>query len=353
MTAGGTTTSYTLSVNDRRQTATTGPTGGPATSTSIRHYADSSDNPAWIETTTTGLGGATSTARYAGSLGGDLGATIAGDGTATLPLANLHGDILTNITIPPTQAGSTPAAGIDGWSDYTEYGSPRDTAATTTVAGAAGYGWLGAKERSTTAQSAGLTLMGDRLYNAVTGRFTSLDPEPGGNPTAYTYPLDPINMFDLDGHWGGWGKFWRGAAKWTGVVAAGACIVVTAGACGIAVGAALVASAGWNAYQWKYGNEQGHRISAGVALRNFGVDAVLSTARPFRALRPARHAGTTVRVFGRTLYQGTHRLRGAARMNIFRGSWRSTARGVRSHPWQAARTLSQNGYAGYRAWTGG
>jgi large repetitive protein len=44
--------------------------------------------------------------------------------------------------------------------------------------------------------------MGDRNYNPATGRFTSLDPEPGGDPNAYTYPLDPINMFDLDGHWG-------------------------------------------------------------------------------------------------------------------------------------------------------
>ncbi|NMM22186.1 MAG: DNRLRE domain-containing protein, partial [Phycicoccus sp.] len=268
ITAGGTTTSYTLSVNDRRQTATTGPTGGPATSTSIRHYADSSDNPAWIETTTTGLGGATSTARYAGSLGGDLGATIAGDGTATLPLANLHGDILTNITIPPTQAGSTPAAGIDGWSDYTEYGSPRDTAATTTVAGAAGYGWLGAKERSTTAQSAGLTLMGDRLYNAVTGRFTSLDPEPGGNPTAYTYPLDPINMFDLDGHWPGWAKKawgWAGQHKVD--------IALTALSFVPGLGAAAWAVRGYRAYRAYRGYQAVQKVRkaasvAGEFIRN-------------------------------------------------------------------------------------
>ncbi len=58
--------------------------------------------------------------------------------------------------------------------------------------------------------------MGDRLYNALTGRFTSLDPEPGGNDTAYTYPNDPINMYDLDGHWGGWRKIgrWGKKHKW-------------------------------------------------------------------------------------------------------------------------------------------
>lgn len=50
--------------------------------------------------------------------------------------------------------------------------------------------------------------MGDRLYNAATGRFTSSDPEPGGSDTAYGYPTDPINMFDLNGHW--WGqKAWN------------------------------------------------------------------------------------------------------------------------------------------------
>lgn len=61
----------------------------------------------------------------------------------------------------PSTAGTTAAARIEGWSDYTEYGTPRDPAATTAVAGAGGYGWLGAKQRSTTTQTAGLTLMGD------------------------------------------------------------------------------------------------------------------------------------------------------------------------------------------------
>jgi RHS repeat-associated protein len=197
ITQDGTTTSYTLNVDGRRQTSTTGPTGGAATSTTTRHYTDTSDNPAWIDKDGT-------VTRSTQSLAGDLGATITNDGTATLPLNTLHGDTVTTITIPAAQTETTPCTTIGPWSDYTEYGTPRDPTATTTIAGTAGYGWLGAKERSTTTESAGLTLMGDRLYNPTTGRFTSMDPEPGGGATAFAYPTDPINMFDLDGHW--WGQ---------------------------------------------------------------------------------------------------------------------------------------------------
>mgnify|MGYP001940238033 CR=1 FL=1 len=41
--------------------------------------------------------------------------------------------------------------------------------------------------------------MGARLYNPVTGRFTSTDPVYGGNANTYTYPVDPVNMTDLNG----------------------------------------------------------------------------------------------------------------------------------------------------------
>jgi RHS repeat-associated protein len=112
--------------------------------------------------------------------------------------------VVTTVAIPAAQASSTACTTITGWSDYTEYGTPRDGEGTAAVAGSIGYGWLGAKQRSTTPETAGLTLMGDRLYNSATGRFTSLDPEPGGSANPYAYPTDPINQYDLNGHWWGW-----------------------------------------------------------------------------------------------------------------------------------------------------
>jgi large repetitive protein len=63
--------------------------------------------------------------------------------------------------------------------------------------GAVTYGWLGAKERAL--DSTGLTLMGARLYNPVSGLFTSVDPIEGGNTTAYAYPQDPISKNDVTG----------------------------------------------------------------------------------------------------------------------------------------------------------
>ena len=206
-----TSTVFTLDSTGRRSTATTTTTTGSNTTTSslVRHYSDGSDNPAWTVATDT-LGQATTT-RYAESIGGDLGASIGDDGAASLTVANLHGDVVTTIPITATAASGDAAAGISGWSDYTEYGAARAGSSTAATGGAVGYGWLGAKQRSTTAETAGLTLMGDRLYNAITGRFTALDPEPGGSAWAYGYPTDPINQFDLDGHW--WSR-----KKWKSVL---------------------------------------------------------------------------------------------------------------------------------------
>jgi RHS repeat-associated protein len=106
-------------------------------------------------------------------------------------LTNLHGDTVTTVTLP----SSGNATGIDTWSNSDEYGNAQTGARTVTTG--ARYGWLGAKERAN--DIAGLLLMGARLYNPMTGQFTSTDPIYGGNTSAFAYPQDPINRFDLDG----------------------------------------------------------------------------------------------------------------------------------------------------------
>lgn len=61
-------------------------TTGSETSTPVRHYASADENPACpVATVPTGNGVIT---RYAESSGGDLGLTLAADGSAALTLAN-------------------------------------------------------------------------------------------------------------------------------------------------------------------------------------------------------------------------------------------------------------------------
>jgi large repetitive protein len=134
---------------------------------------------------------------------------------------------------------------------------PGTSSSSSSDCGTLGYGWLGTKQRSTTTDTAGLTLMGDRLYNPVTGTFTSTDPEPGGNTTTYTYPQDPINGFDLQGHsWlsrvgGHFKRHWK-------TYAVAALTVASFAACGICtgIGYAMMAysagSAGYHAYKRNY-----------------------------------------------------------------------------------------------------
>lgn len=199
ITQSGTATAFTLDVAKRRlvQTSTT----DAKTTTTTRHYTDSSDNPSWIDVKTPD--GTTTTTRYASSVSGDLGASIdAATGAVSMMLPNIHGDTVTTIPIAAGASTGTAATTITGWAQYTEYGTPIDPTQAKAVGTAAGYGWLGAKERSTTEATAGLTLMGDRYYNRITGAFTSTDPQPGGNLTAYSYPVDPINMYDVDGREG-------------------------------------------------------------------------------------------------------------------------------------------------------
>jgi RHS repeat-associated protein len=118
------------------------------------------------------------------------------DGSASLLLTDPHDDVVTTVTLPADQAVA--ATGISGWSSYDEYGN----AATGSAAAPLGYGWLGGKQRSADAGSSELVLMGARVYNTRTGRFTSSDPVAGGNENSFNYPDDPVNKTDIDGLFG-------------------------------------------------------------------------------------------------------------------------------------------------------
>jgi hypothetical protein len=65
--------------------------------------------------------------------------------------------------------------------------------------------------------------MGVRLYDPIIGRFLSTDPVYGGNETAYSYPSDPVDSYDLDGRRCGYSGGYRmrngiygqgGGAEW-------------------------------------------------------------------------------------------------------------------------------------------
>lgn len=327
---GDVSTTFTLDANGRRSVQTT--TDPAGTTTTTRRYTDDGDNPAWIDTT--GPAGS-STTRFTESLGGDLSATIATDGGLSLSLANPHGDIVTGVDIPAAQTAATPATSIAGWATYDEYGNhPGDASAVDQVDGPLGYGWLGAKQRSTSSATAGLTLMGVRFYNAARGLFTSLDPVPGGNATAYAYPNDPVNMFDLDGRRWGWLKK---AAKWSGVAAMGICIIASAGACALA-GAVAAGFSIANNYRRK---RTDRRYGWGSFARDSAIDVL---GARFNAVR------------GWGKYLGKHRgsMRRISKFLPKRSysSFRSVRAAFRAHPVRSARRVATQAYYGVRSYTG-
>jgi RHS repeat-associated protein len=195
---GGSQTTYTLDGANRRLNQTTQTDTG--TSTLLRHYADSSDTPTWSVHTTAGI---TTTTRYNELINGHLGLTLtttAGTTKARLDVVTPRGDTATSITLSNSMTGpeQTAATSIDNWTSYNEHGQPNQTP-NTTPGGTTGigYGWLGAKQRTTL--DTGLVLMGARLYNSASGLFTSSDPIYGGNSTEYGYPNDPVNNSDVTG----------------------------------------------------------------------------------------------------------------------------------------------------------
>ncbi|WP_327357907.1 DNRLRE domain-containing protein [Streptomyces sp. NBC_01304] len=143
----------------------------------LDHFDNNGDSPAWTVNQTSG--GIT---RYVEDLSGELIGTV--DGTQIqLNLPDLHGD--TTLTVSDGSHVEVRA--------FDEYGIPAEGQSP------AGYGWLGAHQRSAQTPT-GDILMGARLYNPALGRFLQVDPVAGGSANAYDYSnQDPVDEFDLNG----------------------------------------------------------------------------------------------------------------------------------------------------------
>jgi large repetitive protein len=185
-------TSYTLDTDGRRSTQTV--TSGSVTSKVTMHYSDDSDNPSWTQLVN---GSTSSITRYEASLSGKLGVSIS-QTKSLVSLLNLHGDVAAIVPVGNNQASSSASTSLEDWSTYDEYGE-RIASSVPSNAQTRGYGWLGSKQRFTSDETMGLTLMGARLYNPSRGLFTSVDPLPGGTESAYAYPADPVNETDISG----------------------------------------------------------------------------------------------------------------------------------------------------------
>ena len=200
MTQGSDGKTFTLDPQGRyRQVTDT--TSGTETGRIINHYANTTDSPSWIASSTDD-GSSYTWQRNVLGIGGGLAAVQSSDGSSVLQVVNLHGDVVATVPNHVPTASDTTGASTSAYFESTEYGISRDASLTPR------YGWLGAAQRSSDALGA-LTLMGVRLYNASNGRFLSTDPVYGGNDNSYNYPTDPIGQSDLSGRfkrvWHWWG----------------------------------------------------------------------------------------------------------------------------------------------------
>ena len=188
LTQGATAKAFTLDPAGRYRTATDTTNGSEARRIS-NHYASSAgDSPSWIDTSTD-AGVTWSWQRYVQGIEG-YEALQESNGTTTLGVTNLHGDIVASVPNLTAGAGTS----ISAYGESTEYGALR--AGSSSVD--ARFGWLGSEQRSSDTPAM-LVLMGVRLYNPMTGQFLSRDSIANGNENAYAYPNDPVGESDLSG----------------------------------------------------------------------------------------------------------------------------------------------------------
>jgi len=174
---GGVTNTFDLDSSLRQRTRLQG--GAGLEGTEIFHYDNPGDSPAWTER------GSVWTRNIVG-IGGELAALQESGKEITLPLTNLHGDVVATAAINPA------VTALKGTYAYDEFGN--------LASGTPGrYGWLGGMQRRTELPS-GIVQMGSRSYVPTIGRFLSSDPIAGGSANAYDYGnADPVNQFDPTG----------------------------------------------------------------------------------------------------------------------------------------------------------
>jgi RHS repeat-associated protein len=228
-------------------------------SSKLNHYGDDSDEPRWIvENAATGA-----VTRNVTGPDGDMIATTSINGDVRLQLTNLHSDVAATIDTGLTEPELY---------DFDEFGVPAADQAQ------ARYGWLGGKQRSAEA-TGGVVLMGVRLYSPDLGRFLQVDPEDGGNATAYDYCAgDPVNCTDLDGKFG-LGSIKRGLAKVATIASYASMIPGPIGT--IAGGVAVIsyaATGNWKEAAWALAAAGAAVVGAGAAVKGARIGIRLARA---------------------------------------------------------------------------